>query len=77
MQAQEGKVFRGAWVSRPYDQRSMIGSSVGVVGDSSTGTLGGYFELRKEGQQRIRVGVTCHHVVISGSVGLSRKCLLW
>ncbi|KAI9861240.1 MAG: hypothetical protein M1813_005413 [Trichoglossum hirsutum] len=74
VQAQEGHVFRGvgAWVSRPYEQRPLIGSSICIAGSSDSGTIGGYLELRKEGEQPITVGVTCHHVIVSGSAVLSR-----
>ncbi|KAI9765196.1 MAG: hypothetical protein M1839_005603 [Geoglossum umbratile] len=70
VQAREGEVFRGIFIPRPYDQRPFIGGSVGVVGRDHSGTLGGYFDLRQEGQEVVRVSVTCHHVV-EGSADLS------
>ncbi|KAI9765037.1 MAG: hypothetical protein M1840_007862 [Geoglossum simile] len=49
VQAREGKVFRGIFIQRPYDQRPFIGGSVGVVEGDHSETLEGNHSKTLEG----------------------------
>ena len=51
-----------------WDDSNWMGSSIGVAGDPKYGTLGGYLNLRKNGEV-MSVVMTCHHVLSSGHEG--------
>lgn len=55
-------------VSRGADNINWIGSPIGEANTKGTGTLGGYFKLRKDGREML-VAVTCHHVLCSNEDG--------
>ncbi|KAI9759654.1 MAG: hypothetical protein M1840_003237 [Geoglossum simile] len=42
-----------------------MGSSIGLAGSLSSGTFGGFLDLRT-GSQIVKVGLTCHHVLCAG-----------
>lgn len=50
-----------------------LGASIGVKNGASTGTLGGYVQLDKDGAQRKICAMTCHHVVAPQEPSSTRK----
>jgi hypothetical protein len=49
-----------------WEEIPTIGSSIGLAGSSSSGTVGGFLDLRTS-LQTVRVGLTCHHVLCAGN----------
>ncbi|KAI9767141.1 MAG: hypothetical protein M1840_005930 [Geoglossum simile] len=45
-----------------WEEIPAIGSSIGLAGSLSSGTIGGFLDLRTS-SQTVRVGLTCHHVL--------------
>ena len=50
----------------PWDDTNGIGTSIGIVDDGRSGTLGGYLNLVRSGVVTA-VAMTCHHVLSSAS----------
>ena len=56
--------IRGAIQSVPYNTHPGIGSSIGLSGvNGSSGTMGGFVQLKREGEATKTCAMTCHHVL--------------
>ncbi|KAI9758841.1 MAG: hypothetical protein M4579_002787 [Chaenotheca gracillima] len=55
----------GADQENGYNDSLAVGSSIGVEGSSSTGTLGGFLKLQAPDGIVHTLGVTCHHVMFN------------
>lgn len=57
-----------------YDRTPPGGSSVGVLGQENSGTLGGYILVVDEKGKQTVCGLTCHYVILPASRGPMEEC---